>query len=111
MSQRYPPPPRSNSLSQISEKLHVQNIWFNSKEVHLDGYTFTNCRFDNCKIYVNSHNFVIDRCIIDSDSTVIIGGDIIKVIQLFNFRIEPTFVHYPEFAPTRNDDGTISITG
>jgi hypothetical protein len=31
----------------------ISNQWFHSQTFFLDGYSFKNCRFDNCKLFLN----------------------------------------------------------
>lgn len=98
-------------LSSFLNKLELKGIWFNGKEVKLDGFRFVNCRFDNCKLTVSSTNFEIESCHIDDTSQIIYSGDIVKPIRLFNSRYDWIYSNAPFFAPIKNVDGTITIKG
>ncbi|WP_041363950.1 hypothetical protein [Methylomonas methanica] len=98
-------------LGSLLYKPEINGIWFNGKEVKLDGYRFVSCRFDNCKITVSSANFEIENCYIDDYSLIIYSGEIVKPIRLYNSRYEWVYEHAPFFAPTKNADGTITIKG
>lgn len=89
----------------------VKQMWFNNKSLHLDGYKFIGCRFDRCRLEISSSNFELRNCLIDNDCILIYGRNISKVIRLFNNRVPLAFEKFPEFCPTRNNDGTITITG
>ncbi|MES2245233.1 MAG: hypothetical protein V4639_20420 [Pseudomonadota bacterium] len=98
-----------NLLASMLYKPEVIGTWYNGKEVKLDGYKFKGCRFDNCKLHVSTTNFVLDSCHIDEQSVIYFGGELIKVIQLFNHKNNWVYVTHPAFAPRKNPDSTISI--
>ena len=97
-------------LSSLANRIKVENIWFNNQIVTLDGYIFSHCRFDGCELNIWSINFELHRCFIDENTEIIYNGEIIKIVKLFNRRSERIFRTRPMFAPSRHDDGTISIT-
>lgn len=99
----------TDALSAALSRKLVKDVWFNNRNVILDGYRFANCRFDNCKLTVSSCDFQLDRCIVDPSTAVIYGDDTVRVIRLFNSRNERAYTDMPAFAPTRHEDGTISI--
>lgn len=96
-------------LAAMLAKPEVTGVWYNSKDVKLDGYKFKGCRFDRCKLHVTTTNFVLDSCHIDDQTVIYYGGEIVKVIQLFNARNQWMHDHQPVFAPKKNPDNTISI--
>ena len=88
----------------------VKELWYNGKEVKLDGLKFIGCRFDNCKLHVVSANFELHNCFIDDGTVIHYRGEIVKLIKLFNSRYPWVYESLPNFAPSRNDDGTITIS-
>lgn len=89
----------------------VEGLWYNKKSIQLDGYRFVRCRFDTCHISVTSPRFELIDCFIDNSSLKYFSNDIMKIIKLFNSGNEVMYDRWPDFAPKRNADGTISITG
>lgn len=103
--------PFPNALAGLMGMPLVRDLWFNAKVVQLDGYKFIGCRFDSCRLMVNSPNFELHNCHIDEHTVVQWGPQLLKVIKLFNLRNQLVAHTYPQFAPLRNPDGTISIFG
>jgi hypothetical protein len=97
-------------LAALSKRPEVKGAWFNAKEFKIDGYKFTGCRFDNCKLHVSSVNFEFENCFIDPHTAIIYNGEIVKIIRLFNSRNSWIYQAAPSFAPVRNPDGTITIS-
>ena len=87
----------------------VKNLWFDKKELHLDGYRFISCRFDKCRLIVNSVNFEILDCFISEDTVLIFGNEVVKPIRLFNRSYPWIYEKIPYFAPVRTQDGKISV--
>ncbi|THD38563.1 hypothetical protein ERD95_27190 [Enterobacteriaceae bacterium ML5] len=98
-----PPPPPSWQLKEVS------SLWFNQKDVVLDGWKFISCRFDNCRIFVSSQHFELINCKIDDESVIYYQNDIVKVIKLFKSRGAIPSSFSAHFDPLVNPDGTISI--
>jgi hypothetical protein len=88
----------------------IKNSYFRGQPVHLDGYRFEGCRFDNCQIFINTTNFELHHCIVDPSSVVIFGDNLLKIIRLFN-RDAQWPHHFSHWGPVKNTDGTISIVG
>lgn len=86
-----------------------KGLWFNNQELYLDGWKFISCRFDNCKLYVTTGNFIIERCYIDDTNVVFFGGAAVKIIRLFNRDDDHTLEKSPGFAAKKDIDGTLSI--
>ncbi len=101
--------PYSAYLSALSQRPELRCVYFNAREFKIDGYKFVGCRFDKCKLHVTSANFEIENCIIDASTTILYGGEIVKIIRLFNSRAQWVYQQAPHFAPTLNADGTITI--
>jgi hypothetical protein len=98
-----------NALTALYFRPEVQGVWYNTKEVKLDGFRFISCRFDKCVLTVTSTNFELVNCYIGEDTTVQFGSDIAKPIRLFNLRSQWVYTTMPFFAPTLNPDGTITV--
>ena len=86
-----------------------KGLWFNNQTIHLDGWKFIACRFDNCTIYVSTGNFVIDSCFIDATNKVYFNGVSVNIIKLYNRHSDITREVMPGFAASKNSDGTLSI--
>lgn len=95
-----------------ADLIDVDGLYFRDKEVHLDGYRFSRCRFDNCRLRVASADFEIDHSIIDSTCRVAYGGRIIRLMRLFfnPWRAAPD-EWMKAWLPKVNEDGTITISG
>lgn len=98
-----PPPPPPPLILQPANQL-----WFNQKDVILDGWRFSFCRFDNCRIFINSQHFELINCLIDENSTIYYQNYTVNIIKLFNSRYSMSFLPH-NFQAIRNNDGTISI--
>lgn len=112
MSQVIPPPQTSYSpglANLIPEMPTVNQVWFNQKELHLDGYKFVGCRFDGCKLHLSSTNFSLTRCKIDDTTVIFFNGKILNIIRLYNIRNQSAHMFAPDLSPVRHGDGTISI--
>ena len=96
-------------IDALASRPDVRDVWFNGKTVKLDGFNFSNCRFDSCQLEVSTSNFEMHRCFVSSDSSVLYHGEVIKVLRLFNSRYDWAYKAMPNFCPTRHEDGTISI--
>jgi hypothetical protein len=103
------PPPRG-TINSLLDRPEVNGLYYNGKELTLDGYTFIGCRFDNCTLRLSTSNFNLIRCIVDDSTTIIYGTSALKVIQLFNSRYPWAYEHLKGFVPTLNPDGTITIS-
>lgn len=93
----------------LGTALEARGLYYNNKQIKLDGYRFIECRFDNCVLVVHSTNFAIERCIIDERCSIMYGNSLIKVIQLFTSRYSWLADQIPSLAPVRNPDGSVSI--
>lgn len=100
-----------SALSSLGQLQDVQNLWFNSKEIPIDGYRFVNCRFDNCRLTVMSSRFEFVNCFIDHNTQILYGSDPLKIVKLWNSRNTSLTGVMGVYGPERNVDGTISIKG
>lgn len=88
----------------------IDGLYYLSKKIALDGYSFNGCRFDRCILSVSSTNFELSNCIIDDSCTIEYGVELTKIIQLFNSRHAKSYEFFaPPFVPLKNQDGTITI--
>ena len=111
-----PPPPQNTApktglelLKSLTERTEIKNIWYNNKEITIDGYKFIDCRFDNCKLHISSDRFELENCFIDDGTQVIYGGNTVRIVKLFNKDYDWAYQSIPNFAPTKSSNGTISI--
>jgi hypothetical protein len=89
----------------------ARGLYYRNKTITLDGYTFIDCRFDNCTLEVTTLNFDLIRCVIDPSTTILYGTSCLKVIQLFNGNYDWAWnVFGKTFLPVKNADGTITIS-
>lgn len=104
------PPGPTGLLGLFSGLQAVAGLYFNGQAVHLDGYRFVGCRFDNCTLHVNSANFELVNSVIGPTTQIQYGRGLNKVIALFTGRY-PDLLHRfpPGFIPLKggNDAETI----
>lgn len=86
----------------------ANQLWFNQKDIILDGWRFSFCRFDNCRIFINSQHFELINCLIDENSNIYYQNHTVNIIKLFNSRYSLSFLPH-NFQAIRNNDGTITI--
>lgn len=97
-----PPPPQSLVQYPVNE-----NLWFNQKVVKLDGWNFSGCRFDGCRLIIETPYFTLKNCYIDDTNVVELQGIILNAAQFIN--IVPSHALHRTFHPVRHVDGTVSI--
>ncbi|WP_460061008.1 hypothetical protein [Pseudomonas sp. S2_A05] len=98
-----PPPPPPPFLKYPS----VDGLWYNNKVIKLDGWNFQSCRFDNCRLIIETPHFTVKNCFIDGSNSVEIQGVLMNAVKFLNMNA-PMAVH-PFYQPTKNPDGTVSI--
>lgn len=84
-------------------------LWFNSKLIKLDGWAFVGCRFDNCKLIIETPHFTLKNCYIDSSNMIELHGALMNAVKFLN--IAPGQAQHPALHPVRNADGTVSVGG
>lgn len=94
---------------EVAQMPEMKFAYFKDKELTLDGWRLIGCRFENCTLNVSSTYFSIERCFVDDDTIVMWEGDAIKLIQLFNMRNDEVRSASPEFAATKNRDGSFTL--
>ncbi|MNJ45714.1 hypothetical protein D3C77_408220 [compost metagenome] len=85
----------------------TQNLWFNQKIVKLDGWSFESCRFDGCRLVIETPYFRLQNCYIDDSTEIELKGSIVNAVKLLN--LSSKTARHPAFCAVRNLDGTISI--
>jgi len=86
---------------------NVQNRYYKDETVHLDGYTFTNCCFNNCTLVTETGAFSIKNCLILPNCKIHFGPAATRVIQLWN--VSNQNIQWPFFNPQIHPDGSITI--
>lgn len=94
-----PPPPVKYPL--------VDGLWYNQKVIKLDGWNFEACRFDNCRLIIETPYFTVKNCYIDGSNSVEVQGVLMNAVKFLNMTA-PMATH-PIYQPIRNLDGTVSI--
>jgi hypothetical protein len=104
------PHPFAGGLAQYFQRPEVRGLYYNGQRISLSGYKFVSCRFDNCILDIPSGDFDLLNCVIDASTVVSYGGDTMKIIKLFTSKLEWAYSTWPDLVPTRNTDGSITIT-
>ena len=90
-------------------RLKVEGLWFNEKNIWLDGYSFKNCRFDKCNIFVFTNNFDIEDCFIDDSNNIWPMGEVTQSVKLWNLRHPSMRGRDPYYEADRNENGNVTI--
>lgn len=104
------PKPAVESLLSLlaSYQFKVEGKWFYNQTVYLDGYTFSKCRFDNCRVITEKGTFRIENCAFFG-CQLVFNAEAFNIIRLYNIGAEEAKQKWPWLCPTINNDGTISI--
>ena len=92
----------------------IQDRWFKDQTLHIDGYVFERCRFDNCKLVTVMATFTFRSCFIAPTTRVYYDGPALKAVKLLMHdlaikqRIQPQSEEGGIF-PTINPDGTFTL--
>lgn len=95
-----PPPPKL-------EYPKIEGLWFNQKVVKLDGWNFEGCRFDGCRLIIETPYFIVKNCYIDESNFIEVGGSLMNAVRFLN--IKQHSAGHVIYGPVRNIDGTVSI--
>ncbi|MBH3366952.1 hypothetical protein I5R92_06610 [Pseudomonas carnis] len=95
-----PPPP-------IPAPPAVKGLWYNEKIIKLDGWRFESCRFDKCRLIIETPNFSLVDCYLDSTNFIVVSGKLVNALQFMALGNE--FDDSPEYHPIRNPNGTVTI--
>lgn len=86
---------------------NVECLWYNHKVVKLDGWSFEGCRFDNCRLVIETPYFVLKNCYIDSSNFIELKGSLINAVEFLNLTSKGA--GHTSYWPKRNADGTVTI--
>lgn len=100
---------QSPGLASFWARPVVNGLYYNGKEIQLDGYKFVGCRFDKCLLKVNSDNFELINCVIDQSTQIQYSRNVAKVLKLFLGRFSWSWTWFPLFVPAKNPDGSETI--
>ncbi|MFZ3391477.1 hypothetical protein [Buttiauxella gaviniae] len=95
-----PPPP-------IPSPPVVRGLWYNEKLIKLDGWRFESCRFDNCRLVIETPNFSLVDCYLDSTNFIEVAGKLVNALQFMDLGSDMD--DSVEYHPIRNSNGTVTI--
>jgi hypothetical protein len=92
----------------------IMGRWFKDQTIHIDGYTFELCRFDNCKLVTEFATFAFRRSFISPDCQVFFTGPSLKIARLLMHHLAQAgrVQKYPgedAVFPTLNLDDTFTL--
>ena len=81
-----PPPGPPPELAELIARLakNVTNRYYKNETIHLDGYNFTNCCFNNCILITNTGAFSLKSCALLANCTIQYGPNAVRLIRLWN---------------------------
>jgi hypothetical protein len=91
----------------VAASRHIQDRYYKDKVIGLDGYSFTNCCFENCVLRTNTGAFVMSSCRL-INCTPEFGPYAVHIIKLFH--ISDPYWPLPTFNPSVAPDGTVTIS-
>ncbi|MEX5626108.1 hypothetical protein [Pseudomonas marginalis] len=103
------PPPLPPIPQLVPASPTVKGLWYNQKVIKLDGWVFDSCRFDNCKLIIETPNFELKSCYLDDTNTIEVNGKLVNVVKFLNMRGDLS--DHPNYLPVHNEDGTVTIGG
>jgi hypothetical protein len=86
------------------------NRVYTGQELHLDGYTFTNCCFNNCTLVSDSGIFALRSCLIMRNCSILFGPAALRIVKLFNLQFPPSGdAATPVYNAKAERHGTITV--
>jgi len=88
----------------------ISNQWFHDNHIRFDGFSFNNCRFDNCILHVKVGLVGLNRCFF-ADCTFLFEDGAQRAVKVYNI-LQPdhgSFWGGGSLSPTIHEDGTFSI--
>lgn len=83
----------------------VRDRYYENQSIHLDGYTFTNCRFLNCTLITDTGMFALRGCTF-AKSGVWFGPNAMKIVRLFSlYHPSP----WSSMNPEQDSDGAVTL--
>jgi hypothetical protein len=98
------------SLMFLSAPVTIENRWYNSQEISLDGFTFIRCRFDNCKFIVGRGAFKFEHCVVAGGSALY-SEEAGRIVRLYSQPAgqKSDLSRESLLRPVWHEDGTLSI--
>ena len=87
----------------------ISNQWFHNQTFFLDGYAFKNCRFDNCKLFLNRPVVVFEHCVVTGCELTFLG-DAQRAVKVCNLFHPDHGLSYLNLSPIYHEDGTFSLS-
>jgi hypothetical protein len=98
------------ALGYLLGRPEIQGMWFNHQTVNISGYRFVRCRFDACRLIVDTPNFELHHCALDDGCVVEYGTDLMRVLKLWHSKLPWAREAFPGFVPTYHpEDQSISV--
>lgn len=88
----------------------IRGQWYYNQGLTVDGYTFADCRFDNCSLYTSTANFQFLNCVF-SGCTYYFSGTALKAVKFFSIPDRMGIKAHALLQPIVASDGRVSITG
>ena len=88
----------------------IRGQWYFRQHFYVDGYTFIECRFENCKLISSTANFQFVNCLF-SGCGYYFAGTAQKAIKFYNLPDQSGQRAESLLQPTVGPDGRLSITG
>jgi hypothetical protein len=98
----------TDTLARLEAGTLVEGRWFKGDAIIIDGYQFSRCRFDECRLMYTTLDFKFTECVLES-STIIHGYAGVLAMRAFHSPWPTLDQFWPQFAPIRHPNGTISI--
>jgi hypothetical protein len=92
-----------NSLS-----YNPRDRFYKNQDIYLDGFTFTNCAFSNCRFISETGIFVLRSCLVMNDCQYFYGQAALRIIKLFNLQYPNPNAH-PAYNVVRELHGTVTL--
>lgn len=87
-----------------------QNRVYKDEAISLDGYTFTNCCFNNCVLETDSGLFALKACLIMQNCTFVFGPAAMRIIKVFNLQWPPSGpAAHPVYNAKAEPHGTLTV--
>ena len=106
-----PPDPYAGALGAFfsAHPVVITGRYFRKKSISLDGYNFSQCRFDECEFHVTKGNFSFDKCFFQG-CNLSFSLDAGRTVQLYNIvATEAWEKGWTAVLPTMDGEGAISI--
>lgn len=102
----------ARALADIFSKLHRNGLYYHRKLIQLDGMTFEDCAFENCKFVTETGSFTLRNCRIYGPETIFeYSGNARKIASMYEFMNAAVNgkTIFPNLFPTLDKDGRVTI--